>query len=139
MSGTDAKTQELTVLEETDALTDKTKVKLTADELRRAYDLRYKNKLSYGEIGKQLDRNKSTIYDALKRFELVLGDKAEVETFKEHEAHLIDGARWKILCNLSDDDRLKKASVNNLAYAFQSMYNAQRLERGESTSNIAYQ
>jgi len=34
------------------------------------------------------------------------------------------------------EEKLKKASINNVAYAFQNIHNAKRLESGQSTSNI---
>jgi hypothetical protein len=36
---------------------------------------------------------------------------------------------------MMSQDRLDKASVNNLAYAAQQMFTMSRLERGQSTSN----
>ena len=48
----------------------------------------------------------------------------------------MNGVELKMLENLADDGRLKKASVNNLAYAFQNLHNARRLESGQSTANV---
>ena len=37
----------------------------------------------------------------------------------------------------SDEEKLKKASLNNVAYAFNQIHTARRLEQGLSTGNVA--
>lgn len=118
-------------------LPDDGRCRLPANIIRKAYDLRHKHGLSYGAIAKQLSLSKSSVYDAIKRFDDIHASAPLTEVYKEKEAELIDSVRFKILCNLADEDAIKKASYNNLGYVFQNLYNAQRLERGESTQNLA--
>lgn len=107
-------------------------------DVNQALKLRLKHNLPYRDIAERLGCSKSAVHKALKPFLNLLTRPDAVEAFKSQEAEFIDAARLKILRNLVDNDRLKKASVNNLAYAFSNLYNAQRLERGESTANVAY-
>ena len=49
---------------------------------------------------------------------------------------ILTGIEAELLRHLADPDRLKKASINNLAYAFYQINNARRLEEGRSTQNL---
>jgi hypothetical protein len=44
---------------------------------------------------------------------------------------------WTLLRDMVDSDKRKRASLNNVAYAFQNIHNARRLESNQSTSNVA--
>lgn len=49
---------------------------------------------------------------------------------------LLSSAELKILEKLMDDETIKAATLNNAAYAFQNLFNANRLVSGKSTANI---
>lgn len=40
-----------------------------------------------------------------------------------------------MIASLADPEKLAKASLNNVAYAFQQVHTARRLEEGKSTEN----
>ena len=57
--------------------------------------------------------------------------------FKNHRADIIAAYQYKILNSLSDKD-YKKASLVQKTTAFGTLYDKERLERGETTENIAF-
>ena len=52
--------------------------------------------------------------------------------------NLLQGTERVLIGNLLDPEKLKKASVNNLAYAFTQIHNAGRLEAGLSTEYVDF-
>lgn len=78
-----------------------------------------------------------TVHNVLNDFKNVFTEIPNLPKFKEVKADLLDAALLMLLKSMMTQDKLEKASVNNLAYAAQQMYTMARLERGQSTSNNA--
>lgn len=78
-----------------------------------------------------------TVRDRLKQFAPMFKDLANVADFKVCKADLLDAATLTFLKSAVTPGKLKKASVNNLAYAARQTFDMGRLERGQSTANIA--
>jgi septal ring factor EnvC (AmiA/AmiB activator) len=66
----------------------------------------------------------------------VMKDKGELETFKAHQVDLIESLLGTLTADMADPEKRKKASLNNVAYAYDRIFNALRLIKGESTVNI---
>lgn len=47
----------------------------------------------------------------------------------------MSAAEEQLIASLLDPDKIAKASLNNVAYAFQQIHTARRLEEGKSTEN----
>jgi len=101
-----------------------------------AFKLRYTNKLSYSEIGRQLGVHPGTVYKRLARFQALLNDPTAIKAYQAGEADLVDAVKLRILANMSDEARLAKAPPNHLAFAFRQLFDVGRLLRGQSTSNL---
>jgi hypothetical protein len=78
-----------------------------------------------------------TVANVLEDFKPVFKEIPNLPKFKECKADLLDAALLVLLKSMMQQEKLEKASVNNLAYAAQQMYTMARLERGQSTSNNA--
>ncbi len=104
--------------------------------LSKALKLRLHNKLSYSQIANELKCPKSSVHKALKPFISLLANPEATKGYSEYKTDLITAAEVKILRKVVDNPTVKKASLNNAAYALQILNNMGRLERGESTSNI---
>ena len=87
------------------------------------------------EIAQAIQCSWQNVDNTLRKYQI---DPNASKSFKEHRAEILAGMQERIISQL-DDERLKKASVNNLAYAYQQFHSAERLERGQSTANIASQ
>jgi len=94
--------------------------------------------LSYEQIATQLDVPKSTVYKQLKPFIDAIGDPGAIKAYEDNEPQLISAAKLKIFTQMVDDDVLKKASLNNLAYAHTQLNTVKRLEEGKATAHVAY-
>lgn len=105
-------------------------------DVATALKMRLVKKMSYQEIADKFGCNKATVYIALKRFEAIIREPAEIEAYRQSKADLLESAELQILEKLVDGETIQKASLNNAAYAFTALHNAGRLERGKSTANV---
>ena len=114
-----------------------TSVKYSID-VRKALTLRLINHLPYDAIGKQLGASGAGVYKALQPFIDALSDAPAIKAFEENEPALISAAKMKMFTFIVNDAVLKKASLNNLAYAYSQIDTVKRLEEGKATAHIAY-
>ena len=101
--------------------------------IAEALKLRLVNNLSYQEIADRYGVCKSAVYQALKRFLSILVEPNELEGYKQNKIALLSSAELRLLERLVNDEVIEKASLNNIAYAFQQIFNSGRLEKGEAT------
>jgi len=66
----------------------------------------------------------------------LIDDPQANKAFAQNQVSILQGTERVLIGNILDPEKLKKASVNNLAYAFQQVHNARRLEAGMSTEQV---
>jgi len=82
------------------------------------------------QIAQALDISQSNVIHTLQRYGIEL---KPLETFKRYRPDILTGIQRKLLKYINDD-MLKKASINNIAYAYQQFNQCERLERGQLTA-----
>ena len=96
--------------------------------------LEYRTKgLTYEEIGNLLGCTKVNIHYRLKPYMDEINGLAD---YKKHRADVIAIKGRKILNSLTDED-IQKAPAGQRVMMYGILYDKERLERGESTHNIA--
>jgi DNA-binding CsgD family transcriptional regulator len=105
-------------------------------DVGKALKLRLVKGLAYEEIAKQLGCAKSTAYKCIHDILALVDNPKANRAFAENQVNIMQGAERVLLGYMLDPENLKRASVNNLAYAFQQIHNARRLESGLSTENV---
>ena len=100
---------------------------------RRAAEL-VSGGLTLREVGKIMDCSKVSIHKAVKG---LLMPKEALDEFNNSKADIIASKEAQILLNLTTED-IQKASAYQKAGMFALLYDKERLERGQSTSNVAY-
>ena len=91
--------------------------------------------LSITETAKLLNSSKSNISERLSK----AGYRPKyLENYKSHRADILSSYQQIILNSLTPKD-LEKAGLSQKMMAFGILYDKERLERGQSTENIAYQ
>jgi hypothetical protein len=93
--------------------------------------------MTYDMIAKQLGCPKSTLHCALKPFLQIIDQPEAVAGYKANKADILEATQMSLLTEFSDTEKRKKATLGNVAYAVDKLDNMIRLERGQSTSNIA--
>jgi len=102
-------------------------------DLDRAIDLRLKG-LTYQEIATIFGVTKSAVSERLTGY---IAENIDVQGFKTHRAEILAGKQAEIIKSLTDDD-IKKSSPYQRVGMFGILYDKERLERGQSTANVAY-
>lgn len=89
--------------------------------------------LSIRELAEINGVSKQAVSQMFQRYGI---DEAYLEKFKEHRADLFAGLQDTVLATLTSED-IKGASLKDRTIAFGVLYDKERLERGQSTSNVA--
>ena len=106
-------------------------------DVRKALKLRLKG-MAYGDIGQAMGCTASAVHQALKPFLAMVGSVEHLDAYKEHKADVLDGVQLTLARDLLDKDKRAKATLGNVAYAIRQLNDITRLERDQSTANIAY-
>ena len=104
-------------------------------DVARALELRLKNNLPYEKIGELLGVTKQAVQQRLSTFKALLSDPEIDKAYDNAKAEVMTGVERRMLEMIVDPARLEKASVNNIAYAFDKVFQANRLVQGKSTVN----
>lgn len=88
------------------------------------------------EIAKKFGVTKEAIRYRLKGLVKYLDES--VKHYEENRAMIFSAAEKAFLEEMLSKKKIKRAGVNQLAYAFRQVYDANRLEKGLSTQNIVY-
>ena len=115
-------------------------------DIRKVLKLKDVNGLSFAEIARALDYSEPYIHKVYKAFKSFMPSGEISESYETNRSNLLSGMEYKLLQNLAKEDKLKKASLNNVAYAFNQIHTARRLEEGKGIAGgvtvnieIAYQ
>jgi len=88
------------------------------------------------EIGKYFGVSRQAIQQRLDGIWDKL-DTEKLEAYRANRVALLEASELEVLSWLVKNDKLEKASGNNLAYMLTQVHQARRLEAGESTQNVA--
>lgn len=89
--------------------------------------------LSTRAIGKLAGADHSTVVRTLAAYGI---NKDEAEAYKHYRADILAGLQHRLLSSCTDDD-IKKAPMGSRVLAAAQLYDKERLERGQSTENVA--
>jgi hypothetical protein len=98
--------------------------------------MRLKKRMTYREIEKQTGIDHSTIHKKYSDV-IALFDPEKIERYEANKPSVLSGAEKILLQDMLDPDKREKASLNNVAYAYDKVFQANRLERGQSTDNTS--
>jgi len=107
------------------------------EQFRNIFSLRYKHKLPLRQIGKLTGIPYQTIHQALRPFDNIINKPESLQIYNNSRAEVLSAIEMELLVALADKERIQKASLNNVAYAFNQVHSARRLEQGLSTDNLA--
>jgi DNA-binding transcriptional regulator GbsR (MarR family) len=92
--------------------------------------------MKQADICRALNLSKQYVSDILKPFKDIRLDDQVLESFNKNRTKIYDSIELLLSSEMTDRERIKKASLNNVAYTAQVMNNINRLEKDLSTSNI---
>ena len=104
-------------------------------DIGKAVELRTKKDYTFAQLADHFQLPRSTIFKRFDKFRhLITG--TELKLYRDNKADILDGVQMALVREMVDEDKLKGASVNNLAYAARQAFDMSRLTQGESTANI---
>ena len=103
-------------------------------DVKAAINLRFKNGLSYSKIARQLSAPVSSIHKALKPLEAILKNQSPAVVYESNKADILSVIEFELASQLMNRKKIKKASLNNIAYSFKMVNDVNRLERMLPTS-----
>ena len=112
-------------------------------DINRALKLRLDNDMSYAQIAIQLSAetghtlSKQAVWARLRPFTKLIEDPTAIKAYENNKETLLSAVESRLLVEMVDGDKLKSASLNNVAYAYKEVFNANRLQRDKSTSNVS--
>ena len=107
-------------------------------DLNKALILRSKG-MSYTDIAHKVGvSNHSVVSKGIKNFLASLPSNEQLKELERLKIPILKATMSKMVVGLNDQDKMKAASLNNVAYAFTQVHTALRLEEGKSTSNVSY-
>lgn len=106
-------------------------------DINKAVALRIQSKLSYEDIAKTMGVSRVAVFKQLKPLMKLMENPEATAAYRDNRAEFMDSIERTLTTQMLSKDKLKSASVNNLAYAVSQLNNIGRLERGLSTQNIA--
>lgn len=109
--------------------------KMKCSTMAHALSLRLKGN-NYEAIAVNMGLSESGIKKCMKHFAPIIHEMENVESYREIKSNILSAMEMVLLKEMSNPEKLAKASINNLAYAFQQINNANRLEQGQSTANV---
>ncbi len=105
-------------------------------DLKKVLSLKIEKGMTNVEIAAIVGYSKQYISKILSKFEPMLQHPEILHTYDGNRTHVLNSIELSLLDDLVDEDRRKKATLNNTAYAFSQIQNARRLESGQTTENV---
>ena len=103
-------------------------------DLNKAIDLRIKG-LTYQEIADHFGACRQSVQERLAPYvDTVEG--IDIGAFKDRRADIL-AAKQQVVLSALNPDKIKEASARDQVIIFGTLYDKERLERGQSTSNAA--
>ena len=106
-------------------------------DIKRAVQLRLKG-MTYPDIAKIMGVTKQAVHKALLPLANILAKTEQLPAYQANKADIIDNLQAEMARCLVDPEKIKKATLGNVAYAMRQLNDIGRLERDLSTSNVAY-
>ncbi len=91
--------------------------------------------MTYQQIADKFNCSKVSVYQRLQHLRPYLDPEA-IQQWDSNKSKALSVAEQVLLDEITNPAKVEKASLNNIAYAFQQVYSANRLEQGKATENI---
>ena len=107
-------------------------------DLNKAVKMRFLNGNTFPEIAKYFKVSTQAAEQALKPFKNLIADKNILKTYQENYSAILRNSNMRLMEAMHDPEKIQGASLNNVAYAFNTVANHLRLEENKSTDNVGF-
>lgn len=95
-------------------------------------------KRKQAEIARHFNCTRQSVNIALKPFRKLFENPESVIVYRDNKGEVLEAIEMVLAMNLTNKQKLKKASLNNMAYAFDKVHNACLIEAGKPTQKIEH-
>jgi predicted transcriptional regulator len=92
--------------------------------------------LGQSEIAGAVGLSETRVKQLIQQFKPVFSELENIEAYQSVRKDLLSATELVLLKSLNDPEKLNKASANAIAYSFSQIFQARRLETGQSTQNV---
>lgn len=92
--------------------------------------------LEQSEIARLMGVPRQTISTALKPYKQLISNPDRARAYCNNRSMIFDALESELVALAQDKTKHKKATLGNVAYALDKVYQINRLEQGKSTSNV---
>lgn len=110
--------------------------KLTIKDMAKILDLKVKGALET-DIAMVVNKHVVTVSECVRHFEPILKYVSDAESYRAEKSNLLDAAEMLALKSLCTSLQRDEGNMQQRAVAFRELFHANRLTKGESTSNKA--
>ena len=93
--------------------------------------------LPEAEISRMQCVSREAVNRALKPFKQLISNPDSLRAYQDNRSLVFDAIEHEMTSLIVDGDKKKKATLGNVAYALDKVYNINRLEKGLSTQNVS--
>lgn len=106
-------------------------------DLPKCWAMRFQKRMTYDQIADHFGCRKSAVARACRKLARLLPDPEEVAAFRETKGDMLEATQYQLMATMLNQAKLRKATLNQTAFAFSKVSEQLHLERGESTANHA--
>ena len=114
----------------------KTVKEIARVDLPQALKLFFEKGLNFSQIAQMQHVSRQAVAVKLKKFRDLLLTDEELTQFQENKNKLTESVQLTLLSSLGDPTSIKKATLNQRAFAYASVSKELHLQLGESSENI---
>lgn len=95
-------------------------------DTKRMLFMYFYEKRKQSEIARYFNCSRQSVSKALQPFRKLFEKPEAIAVYRDNKAEVLEAIEMTLALNLTDKRKLKKASLNNVAYTFDKIHNARR-------------
>ena len=107
--------------------------KINRIDIAKALSFRLTQNMTYEQIGKQFNVSKQAVHEALHKYIDVIELSNNTVELAKVKGNILDSVEIALLLDVLNPQKREAASLNNTAYALNTISNISRLEKGLSS------
>jgi predicted DNA-binding protein YlxM (UPF0122 family) len=106
-------------------------------DTKRMLFMYFYEKRKQSEIARYFNCSRQSVNKALQPFRKLFENPEAIAVYRDNKAEVLDAIEMILALTLTDKRKLKKASLNNVAYTFDKVHNARRFSDSGTPSGEA--
>ena len=105
-------------------------------DIAKALTLRLQHGMTYQQIADIMGVRKQSVHGALMRFRELINSPDQVNAYEINRSKILSAAELQMIIDMTDSKKREKSNLQQLALAYDKLFQARRLTDGQSTENV---